>query len=718
MSSFHDFIKVNKRLGVVLKDYNNLEKIFLYFAEPEASFLIYKKFCEDIFYFISTRERNNRIKKENDNNYEKEESFNEILTRKILEKDGPFSLLELIKNIKIIDYENCNLIFFHDFIRALKRTGIILEENEKMKIFEECDYYFNKNLHYENLINMLLNQFWSEEKNDLCEQIFFSLTNNGKQCISINYIEKIFRNILNTNYFIHFLDKYKLIYKNNSLEPISLKDFITLFKCFNFGQTKSDFLKELNLAVTQNINGEEIKTDKYTQLKRYFKDDMNKTNKNKKHQYSKSVNKVNIKDKNEINMENNLYKIITKIKNIFIQYGRLSLFNFIKQFKYYETNDGLVDRNNFRKVFNNFNINLMPEEIDFIFNELGVDHSKNYIYHEDFIKFLSVKSLNQKRDDAIKNIYDILLGKEGITNNDLNINYLKDVYNSKNNYFIKNEEDNYLEFIDCLEIFHFCYKGLKFENFSKKEFVEFYRLISFLVQEDNDFIFLITNEWRINRNDFDINYNNKKENKIINNKNEKDFLLDLKNELVKKGVKGLLILHYKFLTQCPNISKITQSDFINIMNLNQINFDLNEFKDIFNYFSINSNNKYLDYTQFIRFFKKELNETKLNIVEKIFLSLQYDYSNEDEDIPIEIIKNKYKAKNHPEVVSGIKTENEQIKEFKESFDINYDIFNSRQNLGNYEKLVDFDIFANFYEYVSFIYEGDDEFVNLLVSTWC
>ena len=640
------------------------------------------------------------------------------MTRKILDKNGPFALLELVKNIKLIDYDNFNIIFFGDFIRALKRTDIILEENEKMKIFEECDYYINKNLHYENMINILLNQFWSEEKNDLCEEIFFSLTNNGKKCISINYIQKILKNILNSNDFLNFIEKYKLIYKNNSLEPISLKDFTTLFKYFNFGEYKPDFLNELNLALKQHINNEEINIDKYSQLKQYFDKNKSNTRKNKKIHASKSVAKINRKDDNINNKKNNLYKIIEKIKKIFIEYGRLSLFNFLKNFKYYETNDNLINRNSFRKVFNNFNIKLTPEEIDLIFNELGVDYSKNYMYHEDFIKFLSVKMLNKKRDDIIKNIYDILLEKEGNSGDDLNLKYLKDIYNSKNNYFIKGEEDNYLEFIDCLEIFHFCYKGYKFENFNKKEFVEFYRLISFLINDDNDFISLITNEWRVNENYFKNNFSFKDENQHSYKKGENYFLLDLKNELVKIGVKGLLNIHYKFLTLCPNISKITLNDLVNILNLNHINFDPDEFKDLFNYFSIDSNNKFLDYTRFIRFFKKELNETKLKIVEKIFLSLQYENSNEEEDVPLNQIKNKYKAKNHPEVVSGIKTENEKIKEFRECFDINYDIFNSRKYLANNEKMVDFDMFANFYEYVSFIYEGDNEFVNLLVSTWC
>ena len=195
-------------------------------------------------------------------------------------------------------------------------------------------------------------------------------------------------------------------------------------------------------------------------------------------------------------------------------------------------------------------------------------------------------------------------------------------------------------------------------------------------------------------------------------------MIDLKNKLIKLGVKGLLNIHWKFLTFCPDVTKIKLNDFINIMNLNNINFGLNEFKNIFDYFSINQKNIYLDFNRFIRFFKKELNENKLNMLEKIFLSLKYDYSENDEEIPLYIIQNKYKAKRHPKVASGKIKEDENIKEFRESFDINYKIFNSNHNNDKKEKLIDFDIFANFYEYVSFIYENDNEFVNLLISTWC
>ena len=697
---------MNKRIGVVLKNNKNLEKIFLYFSDPETSLLIYKTFCEDIFYYISSEDRIDTIKKISNNKHLKEESFNEILTRKILNKKGPFTLLELIKNIKLIDYENCNIIFFNDFIRALKRTDIMLDEDEKMKIFEQCDYYANKNLHYNNMINILVDQFWSEEKNNLTEDIFLTLTNNGKRCISINYIEKIFKNILHKRDLLNFIDKYKLISKNHTLEPISLKDFVKLIKLYNFGDDKSDFLNNLNSTINKrlnNINNIDIRE-------------------NKKRHYSRSVGREKIKNNKNIMIyekKDYLNQIIGKIKNIFNEYGRKSFFNFIKQFKYYEANDGLINRNSFIKVLKNFNIKLTIEEIEAIFNEFGVDYSKNYIYHEDFIKFLSVKTTNTKRDDIIKNIFDILLERSGNFNEDcLTIKYLKENYNSKNNYFANNESDNYLEFIDCLEMFHFCYKGFKYEKFTKKEFVEFYRLISFLVNDDEEFFSLIKNEWLIDKNELNDHFLTRNKNVNRYEKKGNNFLLDLKNELKKIGVKGLLNIHYKFLTFCPNISKISLEDFVNILNLNHINFDNYEFKDIFNYFSINKNNKlYLDYNRFIRFFKIELNETKLNIVEKIFLSFKNDFCDEKEEIPLNLIKNKYKAKRHPDVIIGIKTEEEKIREFRESFDINYNIFNSRLNNENYRKMVDFDMFANFYEYVSFIYADDKYFVNLLLSTW-
>ena len=127
--------------------------------------------------------------------------------------------------------------------------------------------------------------------------------------------------------------------------------------------------------------------------------------------------------------------------------------------------------------------------------------------------------------------------------------------------------------------------------------------------------------------------------------------MDLKNALLKKGIKGLINLHWKFLVYCSNVSKITLNDFINVLQLEHINFEKKEFEDIFNYFSLKNN--YLDYNRFIRFFKRELNDNKLKMVEKIFLSLKYD-TGDNEEIAMNDIKKRYKARRHPEVIIGKK----------------------------------------------------------------
>ena len=113
---------------------------------------------------------------------------------------------------------------------------------------------------------------------------------------------------------------------------------------------------------------------------------------------------------------------------------------------------------------------------------------------------------------------------------------------------------------------------------------------------------------------------------------------------------------------------------------------------------------------FIREFKKELNDTKLNYVEDAFSKLDI---NENERVPIEYIKKKYDAKNHPEVISGKKNEEENLLEFIDCFEINFDLLNPNIN----DNFVDFEIFASFYEYVAFVFDNDEIFRKILKSTF-
>ena len=78
----------------------------------------------------------------------------------------------------------------------------------------------------------------------------------------------------------------------------------------------------------------------------------------------------------------------------------------------------------------------------------------------------------------------------------------------------------------------------------------------------------------------------------------------------------------------------------------------------------------------------------------------------------------YDVKNHPDVISGKKNEEEKLIEFIDCFDINNEILNYNNNDYNIKnKNIDFEIFANFYEYIAFVYEEDNNFRNIINSTF-
>jgi hypothetical protein len=459
------------------------------------------------------------------------------------------------------------------------------------------------------------------------------------------------------------------------------------------------------------------------------------------------------------------------------KYSRKTLFNFLKHFKYYQSNNNILS-SDFEKVLQDFRINLLPNEIKSIFNYFAVDNRKSVVDFNNFLKYLCSLNNNNKREKFIENSFKVLENKSKDLIKILNLEFLKENYNSKNNIFNPDENLNKIDFYDCLELFHNVFKGFKTDKINKNEFFEFYNFIGVLIDNDDDFGRNIYNEWNVeeenkkyfnnnlnnnlnnlndnnnfrnnnnrirrNNNNYENNvpqpqkanfnnYNNNFNNNNYNNNNYNDYnnftnnnfqrsskltnnnfdpLETLKTKLQQRGVRGLLYLHRQFLLS-TDITKITFSDFCNVINKEQkLNLSNTELQSIFSKF--NSNNNYLDFYSFIRNFKKELNEFKLNIVESVYLKLD---KNQNENVNLNEILNNYNSNNHPDVLNGKKNAEEKNIEFIDCFELQYELINNDNNNNNNENIVSFEDFANFYEYVAFVYENDKEFENVLLSTW-
>ena len=728
--TLQNFIRVQNRIGVVLPKIKDLERIFEYFSDPETSLLNYKNFCNIIF---NLDEYNN-----NPNETEDiiERDFISILINKLLEANGAMTLLDLLKNLQIIDFEGNKRLNSDEFITALKRTGIKLENSEIQTLFLGQDYFLNGVVKYQVLLDILINKFWDEKKNSLSEELFFILTNDGRKLISLNdmknILDKIVENSPDKKFLMNFIDKYKIINKNRISQNLILSDLIRFLKFYGFGQDSYSYLENL----INVLNPERDNALIPIKLERKNENNYKKINEYKK---PKDIRKGSSRLINDI---------FESFREKLFNYSRKSFFNFIKHFKYYDNNSDFMSKYNFSKVLKDFNINLEQNDLEKIFDTYGTINNEKTMNYKNFINDLISEFTNEEREKIIKYIYSTIEERGNKFNRDIDLSFLKEVYNAKKNYFKKEESDNRLEFEDCLELYNYIYKGNKNELFSLEYFLEFYKCISFLIQSDEDFNKLISNEWRVpleyletelqeekynytnennaNQNDqIDYEYEKKPKltEKLKNNnyfstqKNQNQSLLLLNDSLKSRGLRGILYLHLEFINSCQNLSKITFNDFLNVFEIQHINLPSQDIKNIFNTFISKNNKNYLDFSAFIRNYKRELNENKLSCVEQAFSNLD---TNENDKVPLNIIKKLFKADKHPDVLNGLKKEEEIILEFLDCFNINYEILSLDSKINNdinSQRIIDFEIFANFYEYVSFIYPNDKEFENVVNSSW-
>ena len=756
--NLQNFIKANDRLGVVLPKIENFEIIFNFFADSETSLLNYRKFIREIFNFKPPKENNEK------NLIKKEENFVSILTKKILEKGGTFPLLAVLKNLQMEDFEGNNWLNVDKFLKVLQKSKIFLNSEEIRTLFDEYDFFDSGIVKYDILINIILEQFWDNEKLGLCEQIYYLLSGNGKKNTNLNILKNMFEEILeDTNekkYFIEFINEYKVIDKNNVNQNMNLKDLVKFLKFYNFGRYTNEYLQNLlNILIDEKEKEKNIN-------KRPSK------NRNIQENEGKIINN-NLEEGYE---DPKLNEVYSKLREGLIYFGRKTLFNFLKHFKFYDNKTKTISKYNFSKMLKNFNVKLSVDDIDIIFQNFSTDKVYNTMNYDFFLQDLISSYVSKCRNDVINFIYDTILKRAESFQREVDIPFLKEEYNASNNYFIKEVNENRIDFEESLETFHYSFKGIKDEKINKKEFCEFYYFISFLIYDEDDFLDLISNEWRIHVNYHDLENVNKKNNidnklkevtekkynKNINNINkyeyqktdsikdyrhkkkntlvqsqkidkkniiqnqeeelyskqsEKEALSLLTKKLFKRGLRGILYLYSQFLSLCPDLNKISLNDFILVLKIQHLNLDINSAKKIFNMFSIKlSEESFLDFYPFMRTFKKELNEYKLNIVEEAFSKID---TKGDDKVNLNVVKMKYNPSKHPDVLNGKYSEDEKIMEFLDCFGLCYEILklDSEMKSNDNKDYVDFEIFANFYEYVSFIYPNDRDFEYVVRSTW-
>ena len=189
----------------------------------------------------------------------------------------------------------------------------------------------------------------------------------------------------------------------------------------------------------------------------------------------------------------------------------------------------------------------------------------------------------------------------------------------------------------------------------------------------------------------------------------KKLLLLLQSKINKdNGVTYYTFAQKIKLHENKNDNTITLNSFYSTLRDINISFRLNDLTDLFNYLEkTNSNNNSVLTENILKLIRGNLNQKRKNLIE-------YSFSLIDKDklgrVAIDIIKNVYNCKLHPDVYIGLKQEEEILKEFYYTFDIYCSIYNVKEYINSNQ-------FLEYYSGISPSIVDDNYFEDILNGVW-
>jgi Ca2+-binding EF-hand superfamily protein len=203
------------------------------------------------------------------------------------------------------------------------------------------------------------------------------------------------------------------------------------------------------------------------------------------------------------------------------------------------------------------------------------------------------------------------------------------------------------------------------------------------------------------------NHNNYQDNS--NNVSENPVIEKFRQKLVSRGGRGIIGLSRQFKIFDDNNNKSLEYDeFAKACRDFKIDLSTSEIKILFQLFD-RDNQGTIDYDEFLRAMKGQMNDRRKKIVLQVFDKLDTDKSGV---IDINDIKYTYNVKNHPDVKSGKKTEEDVYGEFLETFETHHNI-----SRGTKDKRVSREEFIEYYNNISMSIDNDEYFELMMTNAW-
>ena len=226
---------------------------------------------------------------------------------------------------------------------------------------------------------------------------------------------------------------------------------------------------------------------------------------------------------------------------------------------------------------------------------------------------------------------------------------------------------------------------------------------------------LIENESEKYNEDYSNDYDYKKANykqKYSRNTSGEEAMKILKNILCQRGTRGILGMRRSFMIYDEeNTRVLTFNNFYKYLTSFLIPLSKKQAMDLFKLYDKNNSGEII-YDSLIDQLLGKFNESRRNIVNNAFKKLD---TGRKGVINMNSMKAKFNPSNHPDVISGKKTEQEILSEFLDNFDYHFNLLNQSRNQDDEE--ITNQEFIDFYRYISFAIEDDNFFNKMIMGVW-
>ena len=787
--------------------------------------------------FQSQQDSMPRNQKRNlDNKNNSIDSIMDVIRNKVKMR-GIRCLISLENNFRALDDDNSQTIDFDAFEKSAQdfRFGISFEELQKL--FEFFDKEGKGRIDYDEFIRIIRGQM-SNSRKKLVEEIFETFEPDQDGFIHINKVNQLFNpenhpDVLSgrrnpNEVYQEFVDTFEgnHNYLNGDEAPlgnVDIDEFCDYYDSISMmvdkdsefeNMVKGVWLDQVNFDNQQEEKSKPLRAKKVLKQRDnqqpeeqndYENDNERNYNNRNNGQYNENIN-------DEDNKRKEVDEGFESFKKYLQQKDAKTVLTLARQFKIIDENGNkTIDFGEFCKGMRNAGLDIPEDVLQELFNDFDYDGSGFISYDEFMVRLLG--NLNERREAVVRAAFNKLdIDKSGV----VELNELKSFYNTKNNPQVLsgeiNEEQLYAHFIETFGNHHNLYSGIRDKRVTWKEFLDYYRYMSFNIQDDDLFEAIVIAAWKLENtgeyirsqrnedmkkqrmlehaleekqesirgrknetsvrgggapfgvdreptdystsNMNNINDNNKlragRKNKyenneqmnvrenLIGNKNDYNYkkpyqyqnqnqtvyqkstsqaageaaLNILKDTIKQRGSRGILGMRRCFMIYDEGNSRIlTFDNFYKYITSFLIPLSRNQADSLFKLYD-RQNTGEINYDSLVNEIIGKFGESRRHMVNNAFNKLDVGRKGV---LNMNIIRNGFNAKGHPDVINGKRSEQDVLSEFLDNFDYHFNLLNQGRNPDDEE--VTNQEFIDFYRYISVGFDDDNAFNKMISGVW-